>query len=91
MVSRFKALATSFFLVLCSSTALADDLEGRVESINPSDRTFVVQGIRFVATAATDYDDGLRGFDDLREGQKVEVDFEYRDGRHFATEVELDD
>jgi cold shock CspA family protein len=40
---------------------------------------------------STDYDDGLKGFADLREGQKVEVDFEYRDGKHFATEIELED
>jgi cold shock CspA family protein len=42
-------------------------------------------------TQSTDYDDGLKGFEDLREGQKVEVDFEYRDGKHFAIEIELED
>ncbi len=50
-----------------------------------------VQGITFHTLASTDYDDGLDRFEDLQVGQKVEVDFEYRDGRHIATEIELDD
>ena len=78
-------------LLLFAGSALADDIEGRIESVNPANQTFVVQGITFHATASTDYDDGLRRFDDLKVGQKVEVDFQYRDGRHYATEIELED
>lgn len=91
MKNHFKVLLASFFLVLCTSPALANDLEGRIESISQSEQSFVVQGIRFFVTQSTDYDDGLKGFADLREGQKVEVDFEYRNGKHFATEIELED
>jgi len=58
--------------------------------IDRTERSLVVQGIRLFVTPSTDCDDGLRGFDDLKVGQKVEVDFRYRDGRHFATEVELE-
>ncbi|MDN3513571.1 MAG: DUF5666 domain-containing protein [Candidatus Brocadia sp.] len=89
MKNYFRALLVILFLVLCSIPALADDLEGRIESINKSEQSFVVQGIRFFVTQSTDYDDGLKGFADLKEGQKVEVDFEYRDGKHFAIEIEL--
>ncbi|NUO08860.1 MAG: hypothetical protein HUU08_09320 [Candidatus Brocadia sp.] len=89
MKNYFRALLVVLFLVLCSIPALADDLEGRIESINKSEQSFVVQGIRFFVTQSTDYDDGLKGFADLKEGQKVEVDFEYRDGKHFAIEIEL--
>lgn len=91
MKNCFKALLLSFFLVLCASPALANDVEGPIESISQGEQSFVVQGIRFFVTQSTDYDDGLKGFEDLREGQKVEVDFEYRDGKHFATEIELED
>ena len=45
----------------------------------------------FYATPSTVYDDGLRRFADLAVGQKVEVDFEYRNGKHCATEIELED
>ena len=91
MKKHLSALLASLCLALGSSPALADDIEGRIESINQSEQSFVVQGIRFFATESTDYDDGLHRFSDLKEGQRVEVDFEYRDGRHFATEIELED
>jgi hypothetical protein len=91
MKNSFKVLMVSFFLLFCSTLAVADDIEGRIQSIAHSDQSLVVQGIRFFVTPSTDYDDGLKGFADLREGQKVEVDFEYRDGKHFATEIELED
>ena len=42
----------------------------------------------FYATPSTDYDDGLRRFADLAVGQKVEVDFEYHNGKHCATEID---
>ena len=91
MKSRLMILLMSFLLILCALPALADDLEGMIESISPGDKSFVVQGIRFFETPATDYDDGLRCFDDLRTGQKVEVDFKYRGGNHIAMEIELED
>ncbi len=74
-----------------SLAASADDIEGQITSINPDEQSFVVQGITFFATPTTDYDDGLRRFSDLQLGQKVEVDFVFRDGRHIATEIELED
>lgn len=91
MKTCFKALLGCFFFVLYSSPALADDVEGHIESINQSEQSFVVHGIKFFVTQTTDYDNGLKELADLRKGQKVEVDFEYRDGKHFATEIELED
>lgn len=76
---------------LLPSAALADDLEGRVEAIDRGARSLVVQGIEFRTMPDTDYDDGLDGFEDLAVGQEVEVDFEYRDGRHFVDEIERED
>ena len=93
MKNRFGVLLLGSLLFLFSSSVLADDLEveGRIESIDTSSQSFVVYGIPFFVTPSTDYDDGLRGFADLREGQKVEVEFRYREGNHYVTEVELED
>ena len=83
-----KALLPGLLLVACSSATLAEDLEGKIDKVDHNELVFVVQGIGFFATTSTDYDGGLKGFDDLKEGQKVEVDFEYSEGKHFAMEVE---
>ncbi|NQS70568.1 MAG: DUF1344 domain-containing protein [Desulfobulbaceae bacterium] len=74
--------------VFVFGTALADDVEGAITSIDPKNASFVVQGITFYTNAQTDYDDGLKNFADLKIGDKVEVDFAVRDGRHVATEIE---
>ncbi|PMR72522.1 hypothetical protein C1H69_21275 [Billgrantia endophytica] len=74
-----------------SISVSADDIEGVIEAVDAENRTLTVQGITFEVTDSTDYDDGLSRFEDLQEGQRVEVDFDYRDGRHIATEIELED
>lgn len=86
-------IRTAMAAVLASSaaSAWADDVEGTVEGVDAASRTLVVQGITFYTTAETDYDDGLKRFEDLRVGQRVEVDFDYRDGRHIVDEIELED
>lgn len=85
----FKALLVGFSLVLFSSLAIANDIEGKIESVSKDKQSFVVQGIEFFVNDSTDYDDGLNEFSDLEKGQTVEVDFEYRDEKHVAEEIEL--
>lgn len=78
--------------LLLSGAAWADnDIEGVIDSLNASNQSVVVQGIRIFTTPSTDYDDGLRGFQDLKVGQRVEIDYVMRDGQRYAQEVELDD
>jgi len=84
-------LLAATILVLPSGVAASNEVEGRVESVDAATETFIVQGISFRVTASTDFDDGLSGFHDLQPGQKVEIEFEYRDGRHIAREIELED
>lgn len=91
MSVRTLAAVFGATVVMAATPALANDLEGVIESVDASNNSFVVQGIRFHTNDRTDYDDGLRRFEDLKEGQRVEVDFDYRDGRHIATEIELDE
>lgn len=92
MKSHLKPLLAALSIAAFSMPALADDdVEGQIESIDASSRSFVVQGERYHVTDTTDFDDGLRGFGDLKAGQRVEVDYTVREGRRVATEIELDD
>ncbi len=75
------------FLFLTGKPALGENIEGRLESVNRQEQSFVVGGVRFFAGPWTFYEGGLEGFADLREGQEVELDFEYRDGRYHAGEI----
>jgi len=84
-------LCVAIALVFSALVYADNEVEGRVESVNYQERSIVVQGIRFHATESTDYDDGLRRFEDLKVGQKVEIDFVYRGGKHYIKEIELDD
>lgn len=93
MKPSIAILGLSLGLALASSNALAGDneIEGYVESVDPGSQSVMVEGIVFYTDRRTEYDDGLRSFHDLRPGQKVEVEFIYRDGVHIATEIELED
>ncbi|MFN7122151.1 MAG: DUF5666 domain-containing protein [Hydrogenophaga sp.] len=90
-----QKILPSLFLtcgMLLSGAAWADnDIEGTIESISAGNQSVVVQGILIFTTPSTDYDDGLRGFQDLKVGQRVEIDYVMRDGQRYAQEVELDD
>jgi hypothetical protein len=85
-----KSLIVAVFMLL-PGLAVADDLEGRIESVDQVSQSLVVNGIIIYATSSTEYDDGLRSFNDLHLGQKVEIDFKKHDGVYYATEIELDD
>jgi hypothetical protein len=91
MNSKIKISLIVVLFMFLAGLALADDLEGRIESVDQSQQSFVMQGITFYTTPSTDYDDCLNSFADLHPDQKIEVDFEYRDGKHYATEIELED
>ncbi len=81
----------STMLMAVAAPVLANDIEGIIESVDSEEETFVVQGITFETGATTFYDDGLKEFSDLHEGIRVEVDFQYQDGRHVATQIERED
>lgn len=85
---HWTAIAALGFL--CGSTAWADDVDGRITSIDADAQTFVVEGVTFHVTDRTKYEDGLNDFSGLQQDQRVEVDYEIRDGIHYATEIEPD-
>lgn len=74
--------------------AMADDdrdVEGVIEGVDADTQTVNVKGVPYYLTPSTDYDDELNDFNDLREGQRVEIDYVEREGRRIVKEIELDD
>ena len=88
-----QAAGVAIALSLSSAAWANDDhdMEGQIESINQQARSFVIGGETFHADDRTDYDDELKSFADLKVGQRVEVDYEMRDGQRYAKEIETDD
>lgn len=91
MITRSRLLSLFFIAALASPFALANDVEGKVDKLDREAKTVEVQGITFYVDDSTRFDDNLESIDDLEEGQMVEVDFEYRDGKHYAKEIEKEE
>lgn len=90
MKRNFRYLVAAASLVLATGVAQADDLTGVIEKVDNHARTVTVQGIVFHTTDRTDYDDGLKKFEDMQVGQRIEIDFDFEDGRHIAKDIELE-
>jgi hypothetical protein len=88
---RHSTLTATLCLGMVATPALAGSFEGKIQSVSSSDRSFVVKGQRFYTDGATDYDDGLQAFNDLKPGQTVKVEPSQRGGRRFSKEIELGD
>ncbi|MBL8541978.1 MAG: hypothetical protein JNK68_16670 [Betaproteobacteria bacterium] len=92
MTKRFGALLAGISFVMLAAPVLADnEVTGLIESVRKGNQSFVVNGTEFFVMPSTKYEDGLKDFDDLRQGLRVEVDYHQRDGKRYATEVELED
>ncbi len=98
---KIKILAISLILASMTFTSLAmanvtfpsfamnHDGRGHIDSVNLCSHSFTLNGKTFYATESTRYRDGLKGFADLHPGQKVEVHYDLRDGRSYASKIEL--
>ncbi|MBL8538962.1 MAG: hypothetical protein JNK68_01195 [Betaproteobacteria bacterium] len=92
MTKRIQALLAGISFVMLAAPVLADnEVKGLIESVKKSNQSFVVNGTEFFVTPTTKYEDGLKGFEDLKQGLRVEVEYLQRDGKHWAKEVELED
>jgi hypothetical protein len=78
-------------LLTPATAVLADEIEDAIESIDTQTRSFVVGGKALYVDDKTDYDDDYKRFEDLKVGDKVEVDYRNDNGRFLATEIERDD
>jgi hypothetical protein len=87
-----KSSILSLGLIALSASAFADDVEGQIEAIDTATQTITVLDKPYTATEATEYEDTLKGFSDLKVGERIEVDYAIsRSGQLFITEIELDD
>ena len=70
-------------LLAVSSLAWAGQIEGKVKSVDQSDRTVTLEdGTRIVLPDGMD-------LDQLREGAEVTVSYEEKDGKNEATNVQV--
>lgn len=78
------AVATLALAACATTSTFAETLKGRIDVANQSNKTLVVAGITFQTSAETAYNDALKAFDNLKQGQKVSVEFD-RSGTNVYT------
>lgn len=86
---RTHAFLLASALALGVGVAHAEDMKGRIQSIDKSARSFTIASEVIYVTDKTDYENDYKRFEDLREGHYVEVDIERRDGRLYADDIEF--
>lgn len=86
---RTHAFLLASALALGAGAAHAEDMKGRIQSIDKSARSFTIASEVIYVTDKTDYENDYKRFEDLREGHYVEVDIDRRDGRLYADDIEF--
>ncbi len=92
-MSRIKPSTTRAFMLAAALTlgvgaAHAEDIKGRIQSIDLAAKAFVVNSETIYVTDKTDYENDYKRFEDLRQGHYVEVDINRKDGRLYADDIE---
>ena len=79
--------------MLVSSVALAhsNDIEGVVDKIDNKARSFVIKGQTIYVDADTKYDDGMNRFEDIKVGDRLEINIHKKNGRKVAHEIDRED
>ncbi|WP_061958510.1 DUF5666 domain-containing protein [Cupriavidus pauculus] len=90
-VSIHTTLLVTSLLASSMALAHADDVEGTVERVDAKARSFVIKGQTIHVDAGTKYDDGLNRFEDIKIGDRLEVDVHEKDGRKVAHEIDRED
>ncbi|RMX06693.1 hypothetical protein D8I35_09335 [Corticibacter populi] len=81
------AAATS--LALLAGAAMAESMKGRVDAVDAGAKAVVLAGITFQTDPNTRYDAGLGSFADLRQGQKVQIEFVRENGKYIVKLIQL--
>jgi len=82
-MAKVLCAALTVLLVLSVAGAWAAEVEGKIQTLDTSDRTIVLDNGTRVTVA-----DGV-AIENLREGSEVKVTFEERGGKNVATMVEI--
>lgn len=80
---KLFGVALLVVLVLSAVGAWAGEMEGKIQSVDTSGRTIVLDNGTSLSVA-----EGV-SMDALKEGTDVKVSFEQRDGKNVATNVEV--
>lgn len=86
---RTHAFLLASAMALGVGAAHAEDMKGRIQSIDKTARSFTIASEVIYVTDKTDYENDYKRFEDLREGHYVEVDIDRRDGRLYADDIEF--
>ena len=82
-MAKWLCAVVTVLLMFSVVGAWAAEMEGKIQTVDTSDRTLVLDNGMRVTVA-----DGV-AIEGLREGSEVKVTFEERDGRNVATIVEV--
>jgi len=82
-MAKWLCAVVTVLLMFSVAGAWAAEMEGKIQTVDTSDRTLVLDNGMRVTVA-----DGV-AIEGLREGNEVKVTFEERDGRNVATIVEV--
>jgi len=83
VMAKWLCAVVTVLLMFSVVGAWAAEMEGKIQAVDTSDRTLVLDNGMRVTVA-----DGV-AIEDLREGNEVKVTFEERDGKNVATLVEV--
>lgn len=86
--SLTRAALFAAALTLGAGAVHAEDIKGRIQSIDLTARAFVINSETIYVTDKTDYENDYKRFEDLRQGHYVEVDIDRKDGRLYADDIE---
>jgi len=82
-MAKWLCAVVTVLLMFSVVGAWAAEMEGKIQTVDTSDRTLVLDNGMRVTVA-----DGV-AIESLREGNEVKVTFEERDGKNVATIVEV--
>ncbi|PYN65966.1 MAG: hypothetical protein DMD90_08375 [Candidatus Rokuibacteriota bacterium] len=82
-MAKWLCAVVTVLLMFSVVGAWAAEMEGKIQTVDTSDRTLVLDNGMRVTVA-----DGV-AIEGLREGNEVKVTFEERDGKNVATLVEV--
>ena len=77
------AIAVALMLTLAAVGAWAEEVQGKVQTVDPSERTIVLEDGTKIWVA-----EGV-SMDNVKEGAAVKASYEERDGKKIATSLEV--
>ncbi|HSF04876.1 MAG TPA: DUF1344 domain-containing protein [Methylomirabilota bacterium] len=83
MMKKVVGFALALLLILAAAGAWAADVEGKIRSVDTSDRVIMLEDGTQLWVAEG------QAMDDLKEGASVKASYEERDGKKIVTGIEV--